>query len=128
MSFFFSAASAQLQEAMGQSLQLQSGALGVEHCLQCRQAVGRLMAAQNISDKPAALRGASDAELVRMAMLAAVAGISEWKRSPEGRILISEQGALQPLHHVDAIHIDVLLGIICTLLAVIVATHVLEKK
>ena len=71
---------------------------------------------------PSQLRELSDVALMRMAQLAAVGGVSRWKRGGENgtQIVLNDDGAMLHVYSPGAVESDVMLCIICVLLTFIV--------
>ncbi len=84
-----------------------------------RHAVLNLMLQQDII--PSQLRTLSDASLLRLAQLAAVGGVSRWKRGGENgsRIFLNNDGAMLHAYSPGTVESDVMLCIICVLLTFI---------
>ena len=68
---------------------------------------------------PSQLRLLSDAGLLRLAQLAAVGGVSRWKRENGTRIVLNNDGAMTHVYSPGAVESDVMLCIICVLLTFI---------
>ena len=67
----------------------------------------------------------SDAELVRVGLLASIALISPWDQDAStGRLLISEEGVLLEAYRPSTSESDIMLCVVCSLLAIIVMFHV----
>ena len=84
-----------------------------------RHAVLNLMMQQDIV--PSQLRTLSDAGLLRLAQMAAVGGVSRWKRGGKNgtKIFLSNDGAMLHAYSPGAVESDVMLCIICVLLTFI---------
>jgi hypothetical protein len=82
-----------------------------------RHAVMNLMLQQDII--PSQLRLLSDVGLLRMAQLAAVGGVSRWKRENGTRFFLNKDGVLLHAYSPGAVESDVMLCIICVLLTFI---------
>ena len=82
-----------------------------------RHAVLNLMIQQDIV--PSQLRLLNDVGLLRLAQLAAVGGVSRWKRENGTRIVLNNDGAMTHAYSPGAVESDVMLCIICVLLTFI---------
>jgi hypothetical protein len=88
-----------------------------------RHAVLNLMLRQDIPPSPSQLRLLSDDALLRLAQLAAVGGVSRWKRENGTKILLDGDGVMMHAYSPGAVESDVMLCIICVLLTFIAMTH-----
>ena len=78
---------------------------------------------------PSQLRLLSDTGLLRLAQLAAVGGVSRWKRENGTRIVLNNDGAMTHAYSPGAVESDVMLCIICVLLTFIqVAINAMNIK
>lgn len=129
--FFFAAgASAQaFGDAMNAVFALQSGAGPVSAHLASQRRVEGLMRRQGIPQDAAELRTLPDAQLLRLAQLAAVAGVSRWKRDDAtNAILLTDGGEMMHPFSPGAVESDVMVCVICALLTVIaIHHHVLDE-
>lgn len=112
-------------DAMNAAFALSSKSSAVSGNLVCSKSVADLMIRQNIPLQPDALRGLNDSALLRLAMMASVAGISAWKRDVATNTLfqLTEQGRLVHPYTPNAVETDVMLCIICVLLIIIALFH-----
>ncbi len=113
--------------AMDAVFTLQSGAGPVSAHAASRRALSNLMRRQAIPSAAPDLRALPDAELVRMAQLAAVGGASRWKRE-ENLIVLAKDGQMMHPYSPGAVESDVMLCVICALLTVIAINHVVSKS
>jgi len=90
----------------------------------CRKSLLDLMARQGIPTQIASLRALSDSDLYRLALLAAVGGMSRWKRDDDNNLLFTEDGHLIHQFSPGAVESDVMLCLICALLTVIAIHHI----
>jgi hypothetical protein len=104
---------------------LQSGAGNAADLLLCQKRTLDLMRRQRIPLRVADLRALSDVELYRLGIMAAVGGLGQWRRhETTGVLLVDDQGALLRALIPDAVESDVLMCLICALLAVVAMYHV----
>ena len=106
---------------------LEGGAQSPTRVGACTRSLRALMVRQRIPWAGADLRALPDARLVQLALLAAVAGTNgPWQRDTSGGsdlLLLDENGRLRPAFVPSAVESDVMLCIICALLAVIAAYY-----
>lgn len=118
-------------EALGQALNmlfaLRSQSGDAADLFLCRKRVLSLMVRQRIPAQIQTLRALSDAELYRLAVLAAIAGLGQWKRdvARNGTLLIDDRGRLIRELVPDTVQSDVMLCIVCALLTMIAVSHVI---
>ena len=95
----------------------------------CSRSVWDLMVRQSIPVSAAGLRDLNDTQLLRVAMMASVAGISTWRRDAETDTLfqLTEDGRLVHPYTPNAVETDVMLCVVCTLLVVIAMSHLTPK-
>ena len=112
-------------EAMDSAFVLASQAAPVSNNMACKKSILDLMIRQNIPhESPDAIRSLSDRELYKLAMMAAVAGISRWTRNDNNTLLaLTEDGKLIHPYSPGVIESDVMLCVICALLTVIATFH-----
>jgi hypothetical protein len=112
-------------DAMNSAFVLASKSSSISGSLPCSKSVFDLMTRQNIPTTPAALRALNDTEILRVAMIASVAGISTWKRDAATNSLfqLTEQGRLVHPYSPNAVESDVMLCVVCALLVVIAIFH-----
>ena len=118
-------------EAVDKTMELASGAGNVSRVGICMQSLEDLMIRGGISKDAAVLRNnLTDAELLRLGLLASIALISPWNQNPEnGKFIISEQGGiLIEAFHPSASESDIMLCVVCSLLAIIVMFHVTHAQ
>jgi hypothetical protein len=130
---FFSTVQGDWNEAMEGTFALQSGALGISNQSYCSSAIAALLQRQGIPTTALALRSLDDTELLQLAMLAAVGGVSRWARTKAHqqlgakavRLLLDDRGGLVHTLSPGAMQNDVMLCVISALLAVLLLFHVL---
>jgi len=118
-------------EAVDKTMELASGAGNVSRVGICMQSLEDLMIRGGIPKDAAVLRNnLTDAELLRLGLLASIALISPWNQNPEnGKFIISEQGGvLIEAFHPSASESDIMLCVVCSLLAIIVMFHVTHAQ
>jgi len=115
-----------LGEAMDQTVALASGTLLASRNKRCFQSLEALMIRNNIPTTASGLRqNLSDAALLRIGLLASIALISPWDQHPlNGLLLISDRGVLLEAHHPSTSESDIMLCVVCALLAIIIIFHV----
>ena len=96
----------------------------------CVSRVRALMTRNAIPVDVTELRNLSDVHLMRLGMLAAISHISPWMRDKNdtGCILLDNDGRLSPEHEVSTMESNVMLCIVCALLAVIGAMHIVNMR
>lgn len=104
---------------------LASKARSVSGNMACRQSILDLMVRQTIPTNAEAIRTLSNTQLLSLAMLASVGGISTWKRDASDDYLfqLTDEGRLIHPYSPNAVETDVMLCIICALLIVIATLH-----
>ena len=109
---------------------LRSGTQAIELNTQCTSRVSALMTRNSIPVDISTLRNMSDAALMRLGILAAVANISPWLRdaSGNGLIMLEQDGKLTREHGTASMESNIMLCIVCTLLAVIGAIHIASMR
>ena len=112
-------------EALNSVFILNSKSSFVSANSQCSQSVLDLMVRQNIPTTAAAIRNLNESQVLRLAMLASVAGISTWKRdaATDSFFLLTDQGRLVHPYTPNAVETDVMLSVVCILLVVIAMAH-----
>lgn len=112
-------------DAMNSAFVLSSKSANVSGSLVCSKSVWDLMTRQRIPTSAAALRALNDTEILRVAMIASVAGISTWKRdaSTDTLFQLTDQGRLVHPYTPNAVESDVMLCVVCALLVVIAMFH-----
>ena len=117
--------------AFSKTFALSSGADNVEHNVEALSRIEMLMTRHSIPLNITQLRwNTTDAELMNMAILAAVAHISPWQRLPKNQkmILVEDNGRLLPAYSISSMESNIMLCVICTMLAVIASIHVLSMR
>lgn len=115
-------------DALNRLFALQSQSGDAANLPACRRRMLDLMVRQSIPVRIQAMRHElSDADLYRLALLAAVSGLGEWKRDTprNNTLLLDARGRLIPALVPSLIESDVLLCVICALLTMIAICHVL---
>lgn len=118
-------------EAVDSTVELSSGAGMASRVPVCAQSLEDLMIRAGISTDASVLRGNwTDAQLLRLGLLASIALISPWDQNPDtGRFLISEEGGvLVEAYHPSESESDIMLCVVCSLLAVIVMFHITHAQ
>lgn len=117
--------------AFAKTFALSSGSTGIQYNAQCLQRVRGLMQRHSISTVVSELRwNTTDDDLMRLAILAATAHISPWQRLAKdpALILLDDSGKLMPMYAISSMESNILLCVICTLLAVIASIHILSIR
>lgn len=120
-------AAAAFYEAIDRTIELSSGATSASRVPICVQSLKDLMVRAGIPMDADRLRGnLTDAELLRLGLLASIALISPWDQNPQsGKFFIAEHsGVLVEAFHPSSSESDIMLCVVCSLLAVIVMFHV----
>ena len=108
---------------------LSSGASRIGYNTECLHRVHALMLRGGLPTSGEEMRLLNDTELMQMAIQAAVAAISPWKRQEGGRrILMEDDGTLNPQYKVGTMQSTIMTCVICTLLAVIGAMHIMSIR
>lgn len=95
----------------------------------CVQNIRELMIRNSIHPSIDYLRNnITDAQLLRLGMLASIALISPWKQNAEGKFIITDRGILVDEYHPSSSESDIMLCVVCTLLAIIVLFHVTSAQ
>jgi hypothetical protein len=112
-------------DAMTNAFALTSRSNAVSGNLVCSKSIFDLMVRQRIPTTPSLLRALNDTELLRVAMIASVAGVSTWKRDVATNTLfqLTDQGKLVQPYTPNAVESDVMLCVVCVLLIVIAIFH-----
>jgi hypothetical protein len=113
-------------EAMDRTVALSSGTLMASKNKRCFASMEALMIRNNIPTTASELRhNLTDAELLRIGLLASIALISPWDQHPlTGRLLISDRGVLLEAYHPSTSESDIMLCVVCALLGIIIMFHV----
>ena len=111
--------------AIDKTFSLQSAAQGASGHPGASRGIKAMLLRHGLPRSAAQLRNSSDAALLKMAMLAAVGSMSTWQRGSDGRIVLDESGSMMQENHFTAVESDVMLCIVCTLLAIIVMFHII---
>ena len=119
--FLARAVHADFFEALNATFMLEGGAQAPTRVAACTRSVSALMLRQRIPTDADSLRALQDSRLLQLAMLAAVAGTSgPWERDPATDVLLlDEHGRLLPAFVPSSVESDVMLCLICALLAAI---------
>lgn len=118
-------------KAIAQTFALSSGAAGVQYNAKCQQRIKGLMQRTSIPYNITSLRwNTTDEELLHIAILASIAHISPWQRVVKNPalILLDDSGKLLPLYSISSMESNIMLCVICTLLAVIASIHILSIR
>jgi hypothetical protein len=70
----------------------------------------------------------TDSQLLRMGILASIALISPWNQDAQGKFSITDRGILVEDYHPSSVESDIMLCVVCTLLAIIVLFHVTSAQ
>ena len=117
--------------AVDGTVELSSGATQASRSPICVQSLKELMIRGSIPATAHELRNnLTDAQLVRIGLLASIALISPWDQNPDtGRFFISEKGGvLVEAFHPSTSESDIMLCVVCSLLAIIVMFHVTNAQ
>lgn len=111
--------------ALNATFTLEGGVQSPTQIGACARSLQSLMRRQRIPETAWELRGLSDARLVQLALLAAVAGTTgPWQRDGStDLLLLDELGRLRPAFVPNQVESDVMLCLICALLALIAAYY-----
>ncbi len=111
--------------ALNATFMLEGGSQSPSRVGACARSLQSLMRRQRIPESAAAMRDLSDARLVQLAMLAAVAGTTgPWQRDGStDLLLLDELGRMRPAFVPNQVESDVMLCLICGLLALIAAYY-----
>lgn len=116
-------------EAMDATLSLFSGSSTPSNNSLCTQNVKELMIRNSIHPSATYLRNnLTDAQLLRLGILASIALISPWKQDPQGKFVITDRGILAEDYQTSSSESDIMLCVTCTLLAIIVLFHVTSAQ
>jgi len=111
-------------QAINSAFALASGSRSPADKQACRKSLLDLMARQGIPTQTISLRALSDADLYRLALLAAIGGASRWRRDDDNNLIFTEDGHLVHPFSPGAVESDVMLCLICALLTVIAIHHI----
>lgn len=118
-----------LAEAMDNTLALLSGGGRPSNNSFCVQNMKELMLRNSIQPLADHLRhNLTDAQLLRLGMLAAIALISPWNQDTEGKFLMTDRGILMDDYHPSSSESDIMLCVVCTLLGIILLFHVTSAQ
>lgn len=120
-----------LHAAVDSVVELSSGAGRASRVPLCVQSLEELMLRGGIPRDADVLRSNwTDAQLLRLGLLASIALISPWDQNPRtGLFRISEHGGvLVEAFHPSESESDIMLCVVCALLAVIVMFHVTHAQ
>jgi hypothetical protein len=116
-------------EAMDSTLALLSGTSSPSNNSFCIQNMKELMIRNSIIPSASYLRNnLTDAQLLRLGILASIALISPWDQDPNGKFFISDRGILVEDYHPSSSESDIMLCVVCTLLSIIVLFHVTSAQ
>jgi hypothetical protein len=120
-----------LRAAVDSTVELSSGAGRASRVPVCMQSLEALMTRAGIPRDAGVLRrNWTDAQLLRLGLLASIGLISPWDQNPDtGLFRISEDsGVLVEAFHPSASESDIMLCVVCSLLAVIVMFHITHAQ
>ena len=121
-------ASESFDAAVDSLFALQSASVGASQHAAAARALAALLERHEIPASAAALRNLTDVQLTQVGLLAAIGKLSSWQRDSAGRLLLDQQGGLLHQYSPAAVESDVMLCLVCTLLAVIVMFHVVPPR
>ena len=116
--------------AMDITIALASGAVLPSLNKRCVDRMKALMIRNRIPTSASELRSnLSDQALLRIGLLASIALISPWDQDPvTGLLLISDHGILQEAYHPSKSESDIMLCVVCSLLAIIIMFHITSAQ
>ena len=113
-----------LSEAIDSTFALLSGGGTPSNNSFCVQNMKELMIRNSIQPSADHLRtNLSDAQLLRLGILASIALISPWNQNLEGKLIMSDRGILIEDYHPSSSESDIMLCVVCTLLGIILLFH-----
>ncbi len=116
-------------EAMDATFSLVSKVSNPSNNSLCVHNIKALMIRNEIPPSLYALRNnLSDAQLMRLGILASIALISPWNQDPQGKFIISDRGVLIEDYHPSSSESDIMLCVVCSLLAIIILFHVTSAQ
>jgi hypothetical protein len=120
---------AAFSEAIDTTLSLLSSTTNPSNNSFCIQNIKELMIRNDISTTIQEMRNNNtDAQLMRLGILAAIALVSPWNQDAQGKFIISDRGVLMEDYHPSSSESDIMLCVVCTLLAIIVLFHVTSAQ
>ena len=112
-------------EAMDSTLSFLSASGNPSNNSFCVQSIKNLMLRNDIPTTLHALKNnMTDAQLMRLGILASIALVSPWNQDKHGKFIIGDRGELVEDYHISSSESDIMLCVVCTLLAIIVLFHV----
>ena len=118
-----------LGEAMDSTLTFLSATANPSNNTFCAQNIKELMIRNSIPPSADYLRNnLTDAQLLRLGLLASIALISPWSQNTEGKFIITDRGILVDEYRPSSSESDIMLCVVCTLLAIIVLFHVTSAQ
>jgi hypothetical protein len=118
------------QQAFREVFTLKNGAYAIELNTQCTSRMRSLMIRSNIPTNEHDLRNMTEVDMIKLGMLAAVANMSPWQRDENGSglIVMDYDGKLNPEHEVNSMESNIMMCIVCALLATIGAIHIINMR
>jgi hypothetical protein len=118
-----------LGEAMDSSLSFFSSTANPSNNTLCTHNIRELMIRNGIVPSASSLRNnLTDAQLMRLGILASIALISPWNQDAQGKFFITDRGILVEDYHPSSSESDIMLCIVCVLLSIIVLFHVTSAQ
>jgi hypothetical protein len=116
-------------EAMDLTLSFLSKSGSPSNNSHCAQNMKELMTRNGILPSAAYLKNnMTDSQLLRLGLLASIALISPWNQDAQGKFSITDRGILVEDYHPSSAESDIMLCVVCTLLAIIVLFHVTSAQ
>ena len=116
-------------EAMDSTLSFLSSIGNPSNNTFCIQSIKSLMIRNDISTSVYILKNnITDAQLMRLGILASIALVSPWNQDKDGKFIIGDRGELMEDYHASSSESDIMLCVVCTLLAIIVLFHVTNAQ
>lgn len=116
-------------EALDSTLSFLSGSGNPSNNTFCVRSIRELMIRSGITPSVRYLRNnITDAQILRIGILASIALISPWNQDTQGKFTISDRGILIEEYHPSSSESDIMLCVVCTLLAIIVLFHVTSAQ
>ena len=118
-----------LSEAIDSTLSFLSGSGNPSNNTYCVQNIKELMIRNGIPPSINYIRNnITDAQILRLGVLASIALISPWNQDAQGKFTITDRGVLVEEYHPSSTESDIMLCVVCTLLAIIVLFHVTSAQ
>jgi hypothetical protein len=118
-----------LSEAIDSTLSFLSGSGNPSNNTYCVQNIKELMIRNGIQPSINYIRNnITDAQILRLGVLASIALISPWNQDTQGKFTITDRGVLVEEYHPSSSESDIMLCVVCTLLAIIVLFHVTSAQ